>query len=321
MSPRVLKTRICPHCKADLAKPTPRSCPKCGGSLQQRYLKAGCISSAPKLLLIGMGLWWLVLAPLAAPGAQDKPAKPAEGALDAPDVADIPTQDLHLGKDEQKRYLLAGPRKDEKEPKDGFGVLVVMPGGDGAAGFHPFVKRIYKNAVPEGFLVVQPVAVQWTPEQQIVWPTEKSKVGGMKFTTEEFVEGILEELAKSRKIDAARVFTLSWSSSGPAAYALSLRKKGLVKGSLIAMSVFHPDELDLDAAKDRAYYILHSPDDQVCPFKMAEEARDTLRKKGAKVEFGTYLGGHGWKQDPFGKIRKGLEWLLDPKVKPEKKKP
>jgi predicted esterase len=252
---------------------------------------------------------------------QKKEAQTDEQALDAPDVADIPTQDLRLGKDEQKRYLLAGPRKDEKEPKDGFGLLVVMPGDDGAANLHPFVKSVYKNAVPEGFLVVQPVALKWTKDQTTIWPTEKSKVTGMKFTTEEFVEGIIEELAKSKKIDAARVFTLSWSSSGPAAYVLSLRKKGLVKGSLIAMSDFHPEELDLDLVKDRAYYILHSPDDMVCPFKMAEEARDTLREKGAKVAFGTYLGGHGWKGNVFGNIRKGLEWLLDPKenaAQPEK---
>jgi predicted esterase len=250
---------------------------------------------------------------------KEAPAKEDPNAIDAPDVADIPTQDLRLGKDEMKRYLLAGPRKDEQEPKDGFGVLVVMPGGDGAANFHPFVKRIYKNSVPDGFLVVQPVAVKWKPDQEIIWPTEKSKVGGMKYTTEEFVEGIIEELSKTRKIDAARVFTLSWSSSGPAAYVLSTRKRGLIQGSLIAMSVFHPDDLDLDLARDRAYYILHSPDDQVCPFKMAEEARDTLRKKGARVEFGTYLGGHGWQGNVFGNIRKGLEWLLDPKVKAEKK--
>jgi len=269
----------------------------------------------------------LLVALVSAAPPDQKPAKPkanepqeqdGKEALDAPDVADIPTQDLRLGNDEQKRYLLDGPRKDEKEPKNGFGLLVVMPGGEGSASFHPFVKRVYKNSVPKGFLVVQPVAVKWTPEQQIVWPTEKTKVDGMKFTTEEFVEGIIEELAKTKKIDPARVFTLSWSSSGPAAYALSLRKQALVKGSLIAMSVFHPNELELDLAKDKAYYLLHSPDDVVCPFKFAEQARDTLRQKGAKVEFGTYLGGHGWRGDVFGNIRKGVEWLLDPKVKDEK---
>jgi len=238
--------------------------------------------------------------------------------LDAPDVADVPSQDLRLGGDDSKRYLLAGPIKDSKEPKDGYALLVVMPGGEGTAEFHPFVKRLYKNALPDGFLVVQPVAVKWTPDQQIVWPTEKSKVTGMKYTTEEFVEGIIEELAKTKKIDAAKVFTLSWSSSGPAAYVLSTRKKGLVKGSFIAMSVFHREELDLDLVKNQPYYILHSPDDTTCPFKLAEEARDTLRKKGAKVEFATYLGGHGWQGNVFANIRNGVEWLLDPKVKPEK---
>ena len=251
-------------------------------------------------------------------GKDKKGDKDDKEELDAPDVTDVPSQDLHLGKDENKRYLLAGPLKDAKMPKDGYALLVVMPGGEGSANFHPFVKRVYKNALPDGFLVVQPVPPKWTPDQQIIWPTEKSKVTGMKFTTEDFVEGIIEELEKTQKIDPARVFTLSWSSSGPAAYILSTRKKGLVKGSLIAMSVFHKEELDLDVAKDQNYYILHSPDDKVCPFKMAEEARDTLRKQGANVEFATYAGGHGWQGNVFANIRNGVEWLLDPKAKTDK---
>lgn len=65
MSPRLIDARHCPHCKAELGEPMPRSCPKCGGSLQQRYLRAGCLSSAPKLLLFGAGLWWLVRETLA----------------------------------------------------------------------------------------------------------------------------------------------------------------------------------------------------------------------------------------------------------------
>jgi predicted esterase len=251
--------------------------------------------------------------------AQDKPAKPKSGAaskpdaaehpIDAPDVADIPTKDLRIGKDENRRYLLDGPRKDEKEPKDGFGLLVVMPGGDGSSDFHPFVKRIYKSAVPDGFLVVQPVAPKWTKDPQVIWPTEKVKGDGMKFTTEDFVEQMIEDVGKAKKIDPARVYTLSWSSSGPAAYALATRKKAVVRGSLIAMSVFHPEEFDLDRVKDRAFYILHSPQDETCPFKMAEQARDTLRKKGAQVEFATYEGGHGWKGNVFGNIRAGVDWL------------
>jgi hypothetical protein len=57
MSPRILKLRRCPHCKLELPQPTPRVCPACGGSLQQRYLASGCLTSAPKLLVLG---WLLV---------------------------------------------------------------------------------------------------------------------------------------------------------------------------------------------------------------------------------------------------------------------
>ncbi len=57
MSPRLIDADRCPHCREPLPQPLPRVCEKCGGSLQQRYLRAGCLSSAPKLVL-----WALVLA-------------------------------------------------------------------------------------------------------------------------------------------------------------------------------------------------------------------------------------------------------------------
>ncbi len=56
---RLLETHHCPHCKADLGQETPRTCPECGGSLQLRYLRAGCLSSKPLLLLLLLGLWKL----------------------------------------------------------------------------------------------------------------------------------------------------------------------------------------------------------------------------------------------------------------------
>ena len=76
------------------------------------------------------------------------------------DVADIVSQDLRVGKDEHKRYFLVEPPKNSKAPKKGYGLIVVLPGGDGSADFHPFVKRIYKNAIPEDYLLAQPVAVK-----------------------------------------------------------------------------------------------------------------------------------------------------------------
>jgi predicted esterase len=227
------------------------------------------------------------------------------------DVADVPSQDLRAGKDDQKRYFLIGPAKGAKAPKDGYGLVVILPGGPGTADFHPFVKRIYKNALPDGYLAAQPVAVKWADDQEIVWPTAGTKklVKAAKFTTEEFVEAVIADVAAKHKLDPARVFTLSWSSSGPAAYAVSLSSKK-VTGSLIAMSVYKPDQLpELKAAKGHGYYLYHSPDDRVCPFRMAEQAEKELTKAGATVSLVKYAGGHGWRGPLYQDIRAGIEWL------------
>jgi hypothetical protein len=60
MSPRILDVDRCPHCKEKLPKPTPRVCPSCAGSLQKRFLTAGCLTSAPPLVLAAWGVWHLV---------------------------------------------------------------------------------------------------------------------------------------------------------------------------------------------------------------------------------------------------------------------
>src|SRR5262245_19591758 len=223
---------------------------------------------------------------------------------------EAPSEKRTAGGDEQKQYLLIGAAKDKKAPKDGFGLVVIMPGGDGSAEFHPFVKRLYQNSLPPGYVAAQPIAVKWTEDQQIVWPTSKLKAEKMKFTTEEFVAAVIADVGKAYKLDPARTFTLTWSSSGPAAYAISMTEKPVVAGSLIAMSVFRPDWLpDLKAAKGHAYYLYHSPDDRVCPFRMAEAAEKRLKEAGAAVNLAKYDGGHGWTGHPFADIKAGIEWL------------
>jgi predicted amidophosphoribosyltransferase len=54
--PRPIEGTRCPHCGIELPKEKPRSCPQCGGALHQRHLKIGCLSSAPPLLAIGLGV-------------------------------------------------------------------------------------------------------------------------------------------------------------------------------------------------------------------------------------------------------------------------
>ena len=235
--------------------------------------------------------------------------RPARSEGDVPeDVADVPCQDLRAGKDENKRYFLIGETK--KPPSKGLGLALILPGGSGDAGFNPFVRRMYKHALKEkGYLVAQLVAKKWTEGQVIVWPTEKNKVKKMKFSTEKFVSTVIDEVCAKHKIDAKRVFTLTWSSSGPAAYSISLSNKK-VKGSFIAMSVFKRNELpSLKKAKGHAYYLLHSPDDKVCPFRMAQEAAKELKKKGAKTKLVEYAGGHGWRMAIYPALQAGFAWL------------
>jgi predicted esterase len=224
------------------------------------------------------------------------------------DVADVKSQDIRIGNDEHQRYFLIGPNAEEKAPAKGYGLIVVLPGGDGSADFNPFVKRIFKFATPKGYLLAQPVAVMWTKNQPVTWPTAKSTVAGKKFSTEEFVDAVIDDVAKHEKINPKHVFTLSWSSGGPAAYAIST-SNGKVTGSFIAMSIFHPSELTMANAKGHAYYLYHSPDDHTCPFRMSEEAVKALEAEGAKVTLTKYDGGHGWHGDVFGDISAGFDWL------------
>ncbi|CAN5170993.1 hypothetical protein BH10PLA2_BH10PLA2_34930 [soil metagenome] len=230
-------------------------------------------------------------------------------AIAQDDVADVLSQDLRASKDDHKRYFLVGPGKIAKPPLAGYGLVIVMPGGPGTADFLPFVKRIYKNAVPEGFVLAQPVAVKWNDKQEIVWPTAKNTVKDMKFSTEEFVDAVIKDVGDQHKLDPQRIYTLTWSSSGPAAYAISLSNPK-VTGSFVAMSVFKPGQLPpLEKGKRHAYYLYHSPDDRVCPFRMAQQASAQLEQAGAKVKLTTYEGGHGWRGPLFDQIREGLEWL------------
>jgi predicted esterase len=224
--------------------------------------------------------------------------------------ADVPARDFMAGGNEKMRYFLIGPREQDVLPKNGFKLVVVLPGGDGGEDFLPFVRRIHKHAMNDQYLVAQPVAFKWRPVQKTVWPTRLNRVTGQEFATEDFVEAVVGDVAGRYPLDDGHVFTLSWSSSGPAAYAISLAEENLITGSYVAMSVFKPDFLPhLKNARGHAYVIDHSPDDRTCPFRMAKAAEQSLQAHGASVRFNTYKGGHGWRGDVYGRISGGLKWL------------
>lgn len=207
------------------------------------------------------------------------------------------------------QYLLVPPKAKSAAEKEQ-ALLIVLPGGDGSADFHPFVKRIHENALSEDFVLAQPLARQWTPNQKIVWPTIDSKTDDMQYSTEELIEAVIEDVSKKYKIDPRRIYLLAWSSGGPAAYATVMKKETQVNGALIAMSVFKPKQLpDPKNAKARSIYVLHSPDDKICPYWMAQAAQETLSNADVHTTLVNYPGGHGWKGNVYANIRQGIEWL------------
>jgi predicted esterase len=142
-----------------------------------------------------------------------------------------------------------------------------------------------------------------------VWPTKLNPWPKMDFSCEELFAVVVEDVGKQRKLDPRYLFTLAWSSGGTLAYTLGLQDDTPVTGTFVAMSVFKPELLpSLKGAKGANFWLLHSPDDFI-PFSMAESARDSLEKKGAKVQLTSYAGGHGWQGDVYGMIRDGVGWL------------
>lgn len=225
------------------------------------------------------------------------------------DVADIPAEEHRLAGSEL-RYLVIGATNSQNAPADGYKVLFVLPGGDGGDEFQPFIKRIYKHALSEDYLAIQLVAHQWSPRQRIVWPTKATRITGMKLSTEQFLTSAFHEVKKQTKINKQHVYALGWSSGGPAVYAAALEPDTPLTGAFLAMSVFKPRQLPpLERASGLCFYILHSKEDRLCPYRMARSAHQQLRQHAAAVTLVTYAGGHGWHGNVYGHIRAGISWL------------
>ncbi len=231
---------------------------------------------------------------------------PASGGREEPrsNAAGEPAP-ITLDGDASQRYFLIGPRAPA--PAEGFGLLVVLPGGDGSADFNPFVTEIANQACPESYLVAQAIAPAWKGSADLVWPKRSDHVAEVKRTAEDFIEAIVADVREKQPLDGRRIFLLGWSSGGPPCYAACLDKDSSVRGALVAMSVFNPPG-SLKGAKGRAFYLLHSPEDFIA-MSFPEEAVRLLGKSGAKVTLETYEGGHGWHGDVHGMIARGVRWL------------
>ena len=165
-------------------------------------------------------------------------AAPAATAQD--DVAAVPAKDVKIEGKAKQRYFLIGDTT-RTAPEAGFGLLLVLPGGDGSDEFHPFVKRIYANALPDGYLVAQLVAVPSKNPNQIVWPTAKTKDAEADVhdrVVHRQRRGRRARQAEGEGRPRARVHALAGPPAAPPPTQASLAKDTPVKGSFVAMSIF-----------------------------------------------------------------------------------
>ncbi|MBC8138872.1 MAG: hypothetical protein H8F28_23585 [Fibrella sp.] len=230
------------------------------------------------------------------------------------DIADTPSVRQFAGGDANKLYRLVGFDPKAPAPKEGYSLLLLLPGGDGGEDFRWFIQRIKKNALPKNMLVAQLVAPQWGEWQaeNLVWPTRINPFHGMKFSTEEFIEATIADVKRQTKIAPAQIYTMAWSSSGPAIYTHLATKGSSVAGAFIAMSVFRPNEIPApESLRGKRVYLYHSPQDFI-KIQQARDGEAYLKSHGVSVRFEEYKGGHGWHGDVFGAIRKATNFVQAP---------
>lgn len=231
------------------------------------------------------------------------------------DLSSVSSEQRTVDGNPNQTYFLIDAAPEAAAPESGYGLLFVLPGGSGSAEFNPFVQRIAKHAAPPGFLVVQLVAPVWRENPPVVWPTQHLPDESQQFTTEEFVSDVLEDVGDIRHVDDSRLLLMGWSSSGPVVYSMLCAPDTPFDGFYVSMSVFKPLLMPpIAAAAGRRIFIEHSPDDRICPFRLAEQARDALTEVGAIVHFETTAGGHGWRGAIYPRMRKAFEFLLKPET-------
>lgn len=252
----------------------------------------------------------LLLAAACVAAAAARQQAPRRLAGRPPDF--MPDQESWAGGDVDKHYFLMGPRPGDERPEAGYGLVVILPGGDGGD-FHPWCRTMAEQMLPVGFVAAQLVAPVWNPAQPVVWPTRQLNPDRARFTTEDFVLEVIAEARARLPIDDDRIFVLGWSSGGTPAYAVALLADSPVRGAFVAMSIFRPDVLpDLSAARGRAFYILHSRgDDLIAIDAHAAAAAERLAAAGAATELSTYSGPHGWPPDAPARIGRGIQWLSE----------
>ena len=232
---------------------------------------------------------------------------------------EISVQRCTIGSNEMQKYFLIEHKTNAQTAK-ARGLILILPGGPGSADFLPFCANVLTlYGIPDDFVAAELVAPQWTTnEDRVVWPSRTFPDPQAKFTSEQFLEAVTKDVCRLRQIDERFIFTLGWSSSGHVLYSASLSDPK-VRGSIIAMSRFLPDRMpNPGQARGKNYFLYHSPQDQICPYREAQLTEHWLKEHGANVKLVSYSGGHGWVPDTYycDRLKEAIEWLRSLNIEP-----
>lgn len=234
----------------------------------------------------------------------------------------VTVQERHTNQDARQKYFLIQHTKSVKT-NEKRGLILILPGGTGSKDFLPFCANVLTQyALPDDFVAAELVAPQWRDnENRIVWPSKAFPDKKATFTTEEFLDAVIQDVGKQVRIDERFVFTLGWSSSGHVLYSASTNSPK-IRGSIVAMSRFQPGKSPkLNEVRGKNYFLYHSPDDRVCAYSEAAQAEKQLAEHGARVKLVTYKGGHGWIPGTMycDQIQEGILWLKQMNSAPAEK--
>lgn len=200
-------------------------------------------------------------------------------------------------------------------PDDGYGLLIVLPGGPGTPDFAPFVRDTIRPAAGNDYAMIQMIAPPIEPgKDAVVWPMQNLPDPRVEFTMEPLILAAIERARQEFEIDPERIFIFGWSSSGPLCYAMAMDPQSPLRGAFVAMSVFQQEKYPQLAAGEKAldgksFYILHSPQDQIIPMTYPRDAKRAITAAGGRATFETYIGRHGWTGESLKRISTGLRWL------------
>ncbi|MCI0399619.1 MAG: dienelactone hydrolase family protein [Chloroflexi bacterium] len=160
------------------------------------------------------------------------------------------------------------------------------------------VMWIFARALPAGWLVVAPRGIKPDPDGGYAWHPRKRDEWPSLVMFDQAVAALarfVEALPGLYQADLNRLYLMGFSQGAATAYALAMRRAGLVKG-IAGLVGFVPVECDAAietaALKGLPIFMAVGKEDPLIPYERAKACAQTLRAAGADLEYHEYDTGH-----------------------------